>query len=96
MKHLKSIHKQPVPIMEYSRQLVRLCFNFPNDSVKQIAKHIGKSESFVRNRLSLLEIKDKLIRERIDRGIVKLKDAYKLAAMYKKDIKVDNMEVLIK
>ena len=78
---MANIHKVETRPIEYTQALKRLLTRNPLMTESELANRLGKSTTWVANRLSLNKIENEVVRGLIDEGKINLSNAYALAKL---------------
>lgn len=78
---MANVHRVETKPAEYSKQLRRILAGNPYMTEGDLASKLGKSPSWIADRLSLNKIADEKIRALIDEGKINLTNAYALAKL---------------
>jgi len=78
---MQSVHKIETRPYEYTQQLKRILARNPLLTITDLAKRLGKSTTWLNNRLMLTKIKSLRIRDLINVGKIPLSNAYALAKL---------------
>jgi ParB family chromosome partitioning protein len=78
---MANIHKVETKPKEYSQQLRRILAMNPLMTEVELAKKLGKSEGWIKDRLGLNKIENPVIGELINEGKIPLSNAYALAKL---------------
>lgn len=78
---MANIHKIETKPADYSKQLIRILSRNPLMTEAELATKLGKSASWIGDRLSLNKISNPVIRQLVNDGKIKLANAYALAKL---------------
>lgn len=78
---LANVHKVETKPIEYTNQIKRLMARNPLWTLNELANRLGKSEQWLKQRLSLSRIKNERIQDLVDEGKIKLTNAYAMTRL---------------
>jgi len=91
MQLIGNVHRIETKPVEYSKQLVRILGFNPLMTLSELAVKIGKSSTWINQRMSLTKIADVEIQTLVDGGQICLSNAYALAKLPPNEMK-DNVQ----
>lgn len=78
---MMNAHRVDTKPMQYCHQILRILAIRPNTTFAELASELGKSPVWIENMLKLKNIKDKEIRDLVDKGVITLSNAYALSQL---------------